>query len=65
MIYLAFKRLVIPADLRKAINSSDDTISDKNVEKIVAWIFDGDKQIDLDSLKKRIENCCLYNYPKK
>ena len=46
---------------------SDDSISEKNADKIINWIFSShlDKTLDIEAFKKRIDNCCLYNYPKK
>jgi hypothetical protein len=47
----------------------DESIAEKDVDKIVSFVFNShlDKQLDHDTFKKRIDNCCLYNYgvPKK
>ena len=52
-------------DLRKAINSADNSISDRSIDKIVSWCFKNEKQIDQNKFRERIENACLYNYPRK
>lgn len=53
------------ADLKKAINIADPSVSDKNIDKIINWCFRGERVIDYSTLQQRIENTCLFTNSKK
>ena len=47
-------------DLKKAINTIDETINEKLIDKIAQWCFNSEKQADLNLFNKRVENCSLF-----
>lgn len=62
-----FSSSISSADLKKAISQVDESIVEKNVDKVINFVFSSqlDKTIDSELLKKRLDKCCLYNYAKK
>ncbi len=54
-------------ELRRGLTTVDDSISKRNVDKIVAWCFGKagpDSAMEFAAFEKRFENACLHNYPK-
>lgn len=60
-----FLSTITPADVRKTIMNLDESITEKNIDRIVSWIFGNEKQIDQEAFKAKIENTNLFNYPRK
>ena len=57
--------MITPVDVRKAIMSLDESVNEKNLDRIVSWCFSNEKQLDQESFKNKIDNSNLFNYPKK
>lgn len=43
----------------------DESITEKNIDRIISWCFGNEKQMDQETFKIKIENTNLFNFPRK
>jgi len=56
-------------DFKRGIGLVDQNISEQEIDRYVAWVFNVNKQeqssnktVDLDDCVKKLENCCVYKH---